>query len=377
MAPPVDEEAEGNAAPEPNPAPNPGLMGTGESATASFAAAAVGRSLYDLISNVRNPKQHTASRKPDPFDGQDSSKLHTFILQLGIYFRTNPDAFPAESDKVHFALSYLKGTALEYFEPELLAMDYDGEPDWLNDYSEFIGELRANFGPYDEVGDAEAKLSKLRMDENKRVTDYLTEFNRLATKLAWGDSALRFAFYNGLAPRLKDDITHHGKPDSLRGMKKVAQTYDARHWERRSETTRRGNPASSNNNSAQTKGNAASTPKSNTASTPQTSSSNNNNNRNASSGTPQRPANSSAKAGNSGGSKPSSSKPDLSSKLGKDGKLTPQERERRIKAGLCLFCGQSGHMARDCPRSSSSASRARAAQLGSSDAPPSDEQPKE
>ena len=65
------------------------------------------------------------------------------------------------------------------------------------------------------------------------------------------------------------------------------------------------------------------------------------------------------------------------SKLGKDGKLTPQERERRIKAGLCLFCGQSGHMARDCPRSSSSASRARAAQLGSSDAPPSDEQPKE
>lgn len=376
MAPPPEEEAEDISAPAPDPVA--GRAGVGESASANFAAVAVGWSLYDLISNVRNPKQHTAGRKPDPFDGQDSSKLNTFVLQLGIYFRTNPDAFPTHSDKVHFALSYLKGTALEYFEPALLHMEEGDEPDWLDDYTEFIRELRANFGPYDEVGDAEAKLSKLRMDENKRVTDYITEFNRLATKLEWGDSALRFAFYNGLAPRLKDDITHYGKPDSLRGMKKIAQTYDARHWEQRGEMGRRGNPATPSTNSAQPKGNAASTPKSNTPATPQTSpSSGSNNNRNTPPSAPQRPANSSAKSGGSGGSKPSSGKPDLSSKLGKDGKLTPQECDRRIKAGLCLFCGQSGHMARDCPRSSSSASRARAAQLGSSDASPSDEQPKE
>lgn len=374
MAPPEPEDHDEGAPEGDNPEPEH-HVDFGESVSAGPNSAVIGRSLYDLLSNVRNPRHTTSGRKPDPFDGKDETKLNTFFLQLGIYFRTNPDAFTTESDKVHFALSYLKGTALEYFEPEMFAIDTEGEPDWLNDYQEFVSELRANFGPYDEVGDAEAKLSKLRMDENKRVTDYLTEFNRLATKLDWGDSALRFAFYNGLAPRLKDDITHHGKPDNLRSMKKLAQTYDARHWERRGETSRRGNPASSNNNSAQTKGNT--TPKSNTASATQassSSSSNNSNNRNTSASAPQRQNNASAKASssNAASSKPKS---DLSSKLDKNGKLTTQERERRIKAGLCLFCGQSGHMARECPRSA--AARARAAQLGSSDAPPSAEQPKE
>ena len=44
-------------------------------------------------------------------------------------------------------------------------------------------------------------------------------------------------------------------------------------------------------------------------------------------------------------------KDDLTNKLGSDGKLTPQERQRRIDRGLCLLCGQSGHMVRECPRS--------------------------
>src|SRR5882724_8683153 len=39
--------------------------------------------------------------------------------------------------------------------------------------------------------------------------------------------------------------------------------------------------------------------------------------------------------------------PDLSSKLGKDRKLTPQERQHRLDNKLCLFCGASGHVAKD------------------------------
>lgn len=362
----------------PSEAPAPPEIPSADSVSAAPNVAAIGRSLYDLISNARgNPKQFSAARKPDPFDGKDDSKLNTFLLQLGIYFRSNPDAFPSDIDKVHFALSYLKGTALEFFEPELLQIEENGEPDWLEDYSQFVQELRTNFGPYDEAGDAEAKLSKLHMDDGKRVTEYITEFNRLSTKVEWGDAALRYSFYSGLCSRLKDDITQHGKPKRLTLMKQAAQTYDARYWERRGET-RRNNPANSGGNSSQNKGNSASAPKAASTPAPQPAAAPNNN-RNASSGAPQRQGNPSAKSGsgNSGGAKPSSNRPDLSSKLGKNGKLTPQERERRMKEGLCLFCGQSGHMARDCPRSTSSAFKARAAQLDSSDAPPSEEQSKE
>ena len=77
----------------------------------------------------------------------------------------------------------------------------------------------------------------------------------------------------------------------------------------------------------------------------------------------QRDSNSSSGSTSSKGSTSESKKsnPDLSSKLGKDGKLTPQERQHHLDKNLCLFCGVSGHMAKDCPKSTSAAVKACAA----------------
>ncbi|KAF8329746.1 uncharacterized protein EI90DRAFT_3125009 [Cantharellus anzutake] len=52
---------------------------------------------------------------------------------------------------------------------------------------------------------------------------------------------------------------------------------------------------------------------------------------------------------------------DLSSKLDKSGKLTKEECHHHFENNLCLFCGCSGHVAKECPKSSSQA-KARAAQ---------------
>ena len=54
---------------------------------------------------------------------------------------------------------------------------------------------------------------------------------------------------------------------------------------------------------------------------------------------------------------------DLSSKLGKDRKLMNEERRRHFENNLCMFCGQSGHVAKDCPRASSRVAKARAADV--------------
>ena len=43
-------------------------------------------------------------------------------------------------------------------------------------------------------------------------------------------------------------------------------------------------------------------------------------------------------------------KPDLTDKLSKDGKLTPQERQWCMNGGLCLLCASSSHMIKDCPK---------------------------
>ena len=43
-------------------------------------------------------------------------------------------------------------------------------------------------------------------------------------------------------------------------------------------------------------------------------------------------------------------RPDLMDKLGKDGKLTPQEPQRCMDGSLCLLCASSSHMIKDCPK---------------------------
>jgi len=57
--------------------------------------------------------------------------------------------------------------------------------------------------------------------------------------------------------------------------------------------------------------------------------------------------------------------PDLSDKLGKDGKLKGDEWERHIKEGLCLYCGKPGHVAADCNKAA--AAKARAAKIEPAD----------
>jgi hypothetical protein len=49
---------------------------------------------------------------------------------------------------------------------------------------------------------------------------------------------------------------------------------------------------------------------------------------------------------------PQRNAPDLSSKLGKDGKLTPEECQRCFDQGLCMLCGTKGHIVKDCPKGS-------------------------
>ena len=54
------------------------------------------------------------------------------------------------------------------------------------------------------------------------------------------------------------------------------------------------------------------------------------------------------------GRAPENPKPalDMARKLGKDGKLTPQEHQCHMDNSLCLFCRKTRHITKDCPKSS-------------------------
>ena len=84
-------------------------------------------------------------------------------------------------------LSYLKSTALDWFEPSLTSSIC---LPWLNDYSDFIGELKNNFGPHDPKDEAKADLKNLKMHDNQHIMKYLVNFNCLGAHVQWGDTAL-------------------------------------------------------------------------------------------------------------------------------------------------------------------------------------------
>src|SRR6266481_2694229 len=137
--------------------------------------------------------------------------------------------------KVNYMLSYLKGTALDCFEPTLLETP---EPMWLSDFTLFLEELEASFGSYDPIREAEAELEGLCMQENHQATKYFIKFMQLATWVQWDEAALLHQAYNGLAKCIKNDMVHHDKPTTLLGLRKTAQAIDVRYWERRTEVSR-------------------------------------------------------------------------------------------------------------------------------------------
>src|ERR1700726_3423095 len=103
-------------------------------------------------------------REPEPFDGSNPCKLRSFLVQCELNFWDRPKNFPQDSDRVNFAVSFLKGTALEWFELAILGESV--EEDWLKDWDLFLRELKTNFGPFNPTGDVEAEIDHLRMKDS-------------------------------------------------------------------------------------------------------------------------------------------------------------------------------------------------------------------
>ena len=311
----------------------------------------------ELRRRETNTRGKTKVKEPDTFDGSDPRKLNNFILLCNLYFRNNP-SYSDDDARVTFALSYLRGIALEYFEPAIL--EADETPDWMDNWSAFIRTLRIQFGPIDPTADAEDGIDNLKMRENQCIVKYNVDFNHFAVQTGWDDSILRHRYYSGLAEHIKDIMGQQGKPATLEAMKTLAHHIDARHWERLREKSRSDKSKPDNNRSDNSKSDKK--PNNNQTSNNNSNNSNNTNNSNKKNNN----SNNNNRSGKQSSASGSSVAPD---KLGKDGKLTPQERQRRFDNNLCMFCGGVGHVASGCPKSNSSASKAKARAAQASEKP--------
>ena len=145
-------------------------------------------------------------------------------------------------------------------------------------------------------------------------------------------------FYSGLPDRIKDEISCIGKPCTLDGLCAITQEINTRYWEHKEEVTCQNKSltsTSTNTNITSKSSGKSEKSKSSTGNSAQSSSSSNL--------TPKKPGKTLK----------------LLDKLGKDGKLTSEERKCRFEQNLCMFCGGSGHKAKECLKSGSQAAKAR------------------
>jgi Ty3 transposon capsid-like protein len=252
---------------------------------------------------------------PEHFDGK-RSQVRNFLSQVRLVINAQPSRFVTERQKVMFAASFLRSTAFSWFQPFLDSPNGSGI---LEDFSMFALELQNTFGDPDQVGSAERQLFALRQVAS--VASYAADFRRISSTTTWNDSALNAQFYRGLKDSVKDELAKMDKPETLDAMIEISVRLDNRLHERRMErgiTTyvqtkpiKYNIPLRSHNNQVM--------PFSETSTTSYPS--------------------------NYTGPQPM----EIAGNVQRFKTLTPEEKSRRKKENLCLYCGKPGHVANTCP----------------------------
>jgi hypothetical protein len=273
------------------------------------------------------------------------------MSQIYLHIAECPQDFPTDDDKIFYVRWYLRGIAQKWFEPNI----YGGVaaiPHWDGNWTLFVQELATNFGPHDPIGDARAALETMVMKPGDRIATYQLDFDNVAIMTGYNEPALTRAYYRGLPNRIKDLIATVGRPDTLPGLKALVQRLDQRYHQRLAEkqAERAANPQPAGKSSGDSSGPApASGGSGGGKSKGKGKGRGNSNSSSKSNSSTSNPPAANGNAGQASGSGNKTQKP-YADKLAPSGKLKPEERERRIKFNLCMFCGGSGHKTHECKK---------------------------
>ncbi|MBW0501178.1 hypothetical protein O181_040893 [Austropuccinia psidii MF-1] len=263
--------------------------------------------------NSKAPAFKTPSMKaPDSFDGTQAHKLRGFIQSCQLIFHNDPANFFSDRKKVLYSTSFLTGRAGKWIEPYLSNISNEDPSYLLNNWPFFESQLLTLFGDPNEVRKVEQELDNLRMKESGHVSLYIADFRSLMSRIGdWGERAYIHVYRRGLASRLLDQLASHpGNFDTLQELMDVTLELDTRYHERQKEKG----------------GNQEKKP-------PVTGSNQSRPPQNSSSKRPHQKKNKKGKQFQSSKDKPHAAL------LNKDNKLIGSEKERRIKDGLCTYCG--------------------------------------
>ena len=254
-------------------------------------------------------------KDPEFFEG-DRNKYEDWKLSTYLKLAGNSDHFQDEQQKLAYVVSLLRGDARSQMRS---FVDIATGRIQLHDIPNLFRELDRAFGDPDRQGTAQAKLKGLRQT-NKSFAAYYAEFSRLAVDTGYNDIAKKSELLVGLSQELQSLLINHDY-ESLNFLDFVdlCQRLDIRQrivGNRQNNNRLRNVPATRSVSAPVT---SMPTRATTVTETPLA-------NPLADTTTPM----------------------DLSAGRPR-GRLTEEEKQRRRAAGLCLYCAEAGHLARNCP----------------------------
>lgn len=193
------------------------------------------RHLEERLLTLENATQAQPSGFKEPklsnpilFSGQ-RKYARTFILQVKNCIQAQPSRFNSEANKVSFAVSFLRDVAFDWVSPYLETQD-----SMLNDFQLFEKSFLLAFGDIDRKKHAEDAIFTLRQG-NRPVAVLLAEFQKFAFEAGYSGQSLFQLFYRTLNDDVKDEISKYPRPESINDFYALASAIDNRLFERKRE----------------------------------------------------------------------------------------------------------------------------------------------
>jgi len=231
----------------------------------------------------------------DGFAG-DKRYLKGFLIKRDLIFMINPNRFPTDETKIIYIISRLFGDAMNW-----AASLMENDDPCLQNYQAFVAKLKSVFGTYNSTFIANQKLRTIKQNRLGDIRSFILDFNRYSDESSWNEEAKIDAFLAGLHDQIATKILEmFPRPRSLSAMQTIAARIDSWILTNRQFFNTQGR---SNNNH-----------------------NNNNNNQN--------------KKGWNSNKNP---------KFKPHGPLTKEEKERRRRENICLYCSFPDHSLDNCP----------------------------
>lgn len=170
-------------------------------------------------------------KEPDPFSSSSPDELRAFIFQCQFYFYACEGEFSEDTEKIFFAISYLREVVLDYFKPFIKKSDLYQEFDFLENWLAFMQKLSNVFGSYSLEDNDEDAIVAIPFPSNGKVVSYFIQYAKYMNCIYWDNGSLRKVVKDTLPNYIRDELQFsHEDISFFKGLKRAILRINNDFW---------------------------------------------------------------------------------------------------------------------------------------------------